>query len=77
MAKVVQSGTMEEFPFMHFTNGKQRVIRPQPFSKEFKGVGTATRWQVPISLAWAISSKYRIPELEEAVLLFQCYLVPF
>lgn len=74
MAKVVQSGTMDELPYVHFTNGKQRVIRPQPFSKEFKGVGTATRWQVPISLAWAISSKYRIPELEEAVLLFHAIL---
>ena len=28
---------------------------PQAFEKEFKGCGTATRWQVPLTLAWAIS----------------------
>ncbi|EJK67291.1 hypothetical protein THAOC_11702 [Thalassiosira oceanica] len=44
-----------DFPFVRFANGPKRVIRPQAFEKEFKGCGTATRWQVPLTLAWAIS----------------------
>lgn len=56
MMKVIHSGVLE-LPYIQFANGKRRIIRPQPFTKEFKGVGTATRWQIPLTLAWAISSK--------------------
>ncbi|KAL7542647.1 hypothetical protein ACHAXR_011953 [Thalassiosira sp. AJA248-18] len=54
MKKVLLSEIVE-LPYIYFANGKRRIIRPQPFSKEFKGVGTATRWQIPLTLAWAIS----------------------
>eukprot|EP00979_Chaetoceros_neogracilis_P011119 scaffold2695_cov256-Chaetoceros_neogracile.AAC.1 len=46
---------MKDLPFVQFTNGMKRLILPQPFQREFKGCGHATRWQVPLSLAWAIS----------------------
>lgn len=54
IGKAITSGLVE-LPYVHFANGKRRIIRPQPFAKEFKGVGTATRWQLPLTLAWAIS----------------------
>jgi len=54
MRKVLRSNIVD-LPYIHFANGKRRIIRPQPFSKEFKGVGIATRWQIPLTLAWAIS----------------------
>jgi len=54
MEKVLKS-EIKELPYISFYNGKRRLIRPQPFSKEFKGVGTAVRWQIPLTLAWAIS----------------------
>jgi len=53
--KFVLSTNIRELPFVQFTHGRERVIRPQPFSKTFKGVGVATRWQIPLTLAWAIS----------------------
>jgi len=46
---------IKELPFIQFANGTCRVIKPQPFSKVFKDIGTATRWQIPLTLAWAIS----------------------
>lgn len=55
MTKIVESGTVDELPYVHFANGQRRIIRPQPFAKEFKDVGKATRWQLPLTLAWAIS----------------------
>ncbi|KAL7551568.1 hypothetical protein ACHAWF_018419 [Thalassiosira exigua] len=56
MEKLTFLKIVDELPYVHFTNGRRRIIRPQPFSKEFKGVGTATRWQIPLTLAWAIST---------------------
>lgn len=53
MDKVESS--IEELPFVQFANRTFRVIRPQPFSKVFKDIGSATRWQIPLTLAWAIS----------------------
>ncbi|KAL7436258.1 hypothetical protein ACHAXM_005212 [Skeletonema potamos] len=53
--KFVLTTNIRELPFVQFTHGRERVIRPQPFSKTFKGVGVATRWQIPLTLAWAIS----------------------
>ena len=45
MTKIIESGTVDELPYVHFANGQRRIIRPQPFEKEFKDVGKATRWQ--------------------------------
>lgn len=42
-------------PLVYFANGLKRVILPQPFRKEFRGCGTAARYQIPLTLAWAIS----------------------
>jgi len=53
MSTAIRSG-MTSLPFVSFCNGN-RLILPQPFSKEFKGVGAAIRWQIPLTLAWAIS----------------------
>jgi hypothetical protein len=44
-----------EFPFVRFKEGQHRLISPQPFGKEFRRCGTATRWQIPMNLAWAIT----------------------
>merc|ERR1719491_1282109 len=49
--KFVLATNIREFPFVQFTHGRERVIRPQPFTKTFRGVGTATRWQIPLTLA--------------------------
>lgn len=54
MDKVLMAD-MSDLPFVQFTNGIKRLILPQPFQKFFKGCGHATRWQIPLSLAWAIS----------------------
>lgn len=53
--KIVLETEVTELPFVQFTSGRERVIRPQPFAKTYRGVGTATRWQLPLTLAWAIS----------------------
>ena len=55
VSNIVALSEIKEFPYVHFSNGKRRIIRPQPFAKEYKKVGTATRWQIPLTLAWAIS----------------------
>ena len=52
--KAVASG-IKTFPLVRFLEGQLRIITPKPFSKEFRGCGTATRWQLPLQLAWAIS----------------------
>ena len=44
-----------DLPFVHFIAGPKRVIRPQAFAKEYKKCGTATRWQLPLTLAWAVT----------------------
>lgn len=54
MDKLVMAD-MKYLPYVQFTSGKIRLILPQPFQKTFKGCGSATRWQIPLSLAWAIS----------------------
>ena len=53
--KFVLATEIKELPFVQFTHGRERVIRPQPFGHTYRGVGIATRWQVPLTLAWAIS----------------------
>jgi hypothetical protein len=53
--KISMSEMMTALPYVQFTNGKKRLICPQPFKKEFKGCGRASRWQIPLTLAWAIS----------------------
>ncbi|KAL7528919.1 hypothetical protein ACHAXR_003825 [Thalassiosira sp. AJA248-18] len=55
MGKCVLSSNITEIPYVLFCNGERRLIRPQPFSKEFKDIGIATRWQIPLTLAWAMS----------------------
>ena len=52
--KAVASG-IKTLPLVRFLEGQLRIITPKPFSKEFRGCGTATRWQLPLQLAWAIS----------------------
>jgi len=49
------AANMEKLPVVKFLEGQIRVINPQEFKKEFKGCGEAKRWQIPLSLAWAIS----------------------
>mmetsp|Transcript_61851 Transcript_61851/g.91857 ORF Transcript_61851/g.91857 Transcript_61851/m.91857 type:complete len:210 (+) Transcript_61851:1970-2599(+) len=44
-----------EIPLVRFDEGQTRFILPKPFQKIFKGCGTAIRWQIPLTLAWAIS----------------------
>jgi hypothetical protein len=45
----------KKLPVVKFLEGQIRVIVPVAFKKEFKGCGEAQRWQIPLSLAWAIS----------------------
>lgn len=45
----------KDLPYVHFTSGDRRLILPQPFQRQFKRCGYATRWQVPLALAWALS----------------------
>ena len=47
--------SMPVLPYVHFSNGTRRLIKPQPFSREVKKCGRALRWQIPLTLAWAIS----------------------
>mmetsp|Transcript_21600 Transcript_21600/g.39056 ORF Transcript_21600/g.39056 Transcript_21600/m.39056 type:complete len:789 (+) Transcript_21600:55-2421(+) len=49
------AANMEKLPVVKFLEGQIRVINPQAFKKEFKGCGEAQRWQIPLTLAWAIS----------------------
>ena len=51
----IMSSNIDVFPFVVFTNGRKVVIRPQPFSKTYRKCGTATRWQIPLTLAWAVT----------------------
>lgn len=44
-----------KLPVVQFTNGQVCVVAPRPISKLFKGCGRATRYQCPLTLAWAIS----------------------
>jgi len=44
-----------KIPLVHFTNNIQRLILPMPFSKEFRRYGYASRYQIPLTLAWAIT----------------------
>lgn len=45
----------DQIPIVHFVHGHIRAIVPQPFSRSFRGCGTAIRWQLPLALAWAIT----------------------
>jgi len=62
MKVILLTSTMKLFPYVEFTNvrGKnnstrERMIRPKPFTKVYRKIGIATRWQIPLVLAWAIS----------------------
>jgi hypothetical protein len=44
-----------KLPVVKFLEGQIRVIVPEAFNKEFRGCGEAQRWQIPLTLAWAIS----------------------
>jgi hypothetical protein len=57
LAKVERAvaAKMTKLPIVKFLEGQIRVIVPQAFTKEFKGCGEAQRWQLPLTLAWAIS----------------------
>ena len=46
---------IDQLPVVKFTEGQIRAIIPQAFKKEFKGCGEAVRWQIPLTLAWAIT----------------------
>ena len=46
---------IDKLPVVKFTEGQIRAIIPQAFKKEFKGCGEAVRWQIPLTLAWAIT----------------------
>lgn len=50
MEKIV-AANFTDLPYILFTNGRRRLLRPQPFSKTFKKCGTAIRWQIPLTLA--------------------------
>lgn len=53
MEKIALS--FEHLPYVQFTTGRKRLIRPQSFSKTFRKCGTAIRWQIPLTLAWAVT----------------------
>ena len=61
MRVVLHSSKIILLPYVQFTDigGKnairERVIRPQAFTKKYRKVGLATRWQIPLVSAWAIS----------------------
>lgn len=44
----------DEFPFVKFES-IAKLILPTPFQKDFRGFFKATRWQIPLGLAWALS----------------------
>jgi ATP-dependent DNA helicase PIF1 len=54
MQEIIETD-VEDLPFVHFATGEHRIIRPQPFSKIYKKIGTATRWQIPLTLAWSVT----------------------
>jgi hypothetical protein len=54
MEEILKS-KVTDLPFVHFVAGPKRVIRPQAFRKEYKKCGIATRWQIPLTLAWAVT----------------------
>ena len=43
------------YPVVRFENGREYVVVPEAFSSRLMGVGSATRVQVPLTLAWAIT----------------------
>jgi len=49
------AANMDKLPLVKFVEGQLRVIIPIPFKKLFKGCGEASRNQIPLTLAWAIS----------------------
>ena len=54
MEEILQSN-IADLPFVHFVSGAKRLIRPQAFTKEYKKIGSARRWQIPLTLAWAVT----------------------
>lgn len=54
MEEILKS-KVTDLPFVHFVAGPKRVIRPQAFVKEYKKCGNAIRWQIPLTLAWAVT----------------------
>ncbi|KAL3791084.1 hypothetical protein HJC23_012069 [Cyclotella cryptica] len=54
MEKIISS-KFTSLPYVEFCSGTSLLIRPQSFSKTFRKCGVATRWQIPLTLAWAIT----------------------
>jgi hypothetical protein len=54
MEKILSS-KFTDLPYVEFCSGASLLIRPQSFSKTFKKCGIAVRWQIPLTLAWAIT----------------------
>lgn len=55
LKKLDDIGTsFREFPYVRFDSAS-KLILPTPFGKEFRGFFTATRWQLPLTHAWALS----------------------
>ena len=46
---------MKSLPLIKF-DSLTIVLLPKPFQKEYQGCGHATRWQLPLTHAWAIST---------------------
>ena len=51
----ISKAEVVDLPYVQFINGQKRLIRPHSFQKEFKDCAIASRWQIPLCLAWAIS----------------------
>lgn len=43
------------YPLVRFLNGRVKVIKPEAFEKEIYLLGTCTRKQVPLALAWGLT----------------------
>lgn len=55
LKKLDDIGTsFREFPYVRFDSASKLIV-PTPFGKEFRGFFTATRWQLPLTHAWALS----------------------
>ena len=43
------------YPLVRFLNKRVKLIKPEPFEKEIYLLGTCSRTQVPLALAWALT----------------------